>query len=77
MSLVEKWLPTAKTEEEAILIIIHETLHETVNNNLAIVNTTFTEALFDVLCGRECCGLWFGKQCFDKIHKFLKVTLRR
>lgn len=70
-NLVDRFLPTSKSFEQAIMISTHEILHEVVNNELEIQNTAFTEALFDVLCGRKQAGLWFGKQCFEAIQKLV------
>ena len=71
-NLVENWVATAKSSDIAIKIATHEMLHETVNQKLLIPNTTFTEALFDVLCGRHEPGLWFAKECFKQISEALQ-----
>lgn len=57
-----------KTPKKAIQVLVHESLHEVTTD---ISNTVFTEALFDVLCGRKECGLWFGDQIFNRIFKFI------
>jgi len=69
MTLIDKWLPTSKNVEQALKIVTHETLHELINGVFNIQNTTFTEALFDVLCGRKKAELWFAQQCFNQIKK--------
>jgi len=68
----QQWLLRAKTEDDASKIVIHETLHEVINDQLGIVNTAFTEALFDFLCGRGYTGLWFAEEFFNQISEALQ-----
>jgi hypothetical protein len=52
--------------------VTHESLHA-VLDSLGIPNTTFTEALVDVLSERQRVGLWFGQETFLKIKSFLEA----
>lgn len=55
--------------------MIHEVLH-VVFEGLEVSNNTFTEALCDVLCGRDETGLWFAEEAYNVIKGFIEGEKR-